>query len=190
MVYMNEERLVTAREFWEIVQQPSKLKHRRELIRGVVVDVSPSSQLNTVTAGRIAYFLNQHVIPLGIGYITTADGMFRLSNLNVRLADVAYISKARHPHLTTGAFPIAPDLAVEIVSENDSASEVRNKVRIYLESSTTLVWVVYPDVQSVDVHRLDEHGNTLVQTVTSDGILDGGKVLPDFKLPVKDIFPD
>jgi Uma2 family endonuclease len=77
----------------------------------------------------------------------------------------------------------APDLAVEVVSPNDSDKDIARKVREYLQYGTRMVVVVYPDSRKVAVHS-----PTGRQTLTEDGTLDGGDVLPGLKLAVRDIF--
>ena len=47
----------------------------------------------------------------------------------------------------------APALAVEIISESNTAKQMHNKVVAYLESGAREVWVVYPNSRSVIVHR-------------------------------------
>jgi Uma2 family endonuclease len=81
--------------------------------------------------------------------------------------------------------PFAPDLAVEVVSQHDTAAEVQEKVDLYLNAGTRLVWLFYPSVEQVLVHRADRTSTTILQ----DGFLDGEDVLPGFKIAVADLFP-
>jgi Uma2 family endonuclease len=41
--------------------------------------------------------------------------------------------------------PVAPDLAVEIVSKNDRADDLLLKVSQYLQAGTQAVWLMYPN---------------------------------------------
>jgi Uma2 family endonuclease len=86
--------------------------------------------------------------------------------------------------LPDGYVPFAPDLAVEVVSSNDEPKEVNEKVAQYLKYGTRLVWVMYTDKQEVKVHVPHQKPRTLKVSDT----LDGGDVLPGFKIAVKDIF--
>lgn len=63
-----------------------------------------------------------------------------------------------------------------------------NKTESYIKNGTRIVWVVYPDEKVVDVWQPAGDGGMLVHKATQDGILEGGDVLPGFKLAVKDIF--
>ncbi|HLV36843.1 MAG TPA: Uma2 family endonuclease [Spirillospora sp.] len=184
-----QEKLYTAREFWEIAQHPDNADKRLALINGVMVEMLPSSQKNTVIAMRIGHFINAHVIPRDLGYVTGPDGGFTLDEHNARQPDVAFISKERHPVLEGVEFPVAPDLAVEVISPSESSTDVLNKVRAYIRAGTRLVWTAYADEEMVYIWRPAPDGSLNVQAVDIDGTLDGGDVLPGFTLKVRDIFP-
>jgi Uma2 family endonuclease len=178
------EQLYTVEEFWKIARLPENEGRRLELDEGVIVEMASSSPKNTVIAGRIIYYLNGHVIPNNLGYVMVPDGGFKLASGKARQPDAAFVSKTRLPQLPR-EFNIAPDLAVEVVSENE---DVFKKAHEYLRAGTQLVWAVYPDEQTVYVLRLDEDGRLHSQPFPIDATLDGGEVLPGFMLPVRDIF--
>ena len=48
---------------------------------------------------------------------------------------------------------LSPDLAVEVISPNDLATEIDQKVAEYLGAGVPLVWVVHPEARAVRVHR-------------------------------------
>jgi Uma2 family endonuclease len=180
-----QEKLYSAEEFWEFARQPENESRRLELEEGVIVEMASSSPTNTVIAGRVIYFLNAHVIPNNLGYVTVPDGGFRLAAKRVRQPDAAFISRSRLPELPK-EFQIAPDLAVEVVSPNE---DVLKKVNEYLRAGTRMVWAIYADEKSVYVFTLDEDGSLRGQPHGVDDTLDGGDVLPGFALPVREIFP-
>lgn len=183
------EKLYTVDEFWELSQQPEYEDQRLELIEGVMYEMPPSRPINTVIAGRIVHFFNAFVIERDLGHVTAADGGFVLEPGTVRLPDAAYISKARVPELTGNVFPVAPDLAVEVISPNETPRTIVDKVRLYLHAGTQLVWVIYPDDKIVDVYRLHEDDSLNLRIFDIDDTLNGENVLPGFALPVQKIFP-
>ena len=185
-----QERLYTAEEFWEIALLPENADKRLALVDGEIIEMPPSSQINTVIAMRIGSFFNAFVIPRDLGYVTGADGGYTLTVHNARQPDVAFISKARHPVLEGVAFPIAPDLAVEVISPSESSNDVLKKVQRYIEAGTQLVWTVYPLEQTVYVWTPAPDGGLHVKTFGIEDTLDGGDVLPGFTLKVRDIFPN
>ena len=84
-----------------------------------------------------------------------------------------------------GWLTIVPDLAVEVVSPNDTAYEVEQKAREYLGVGARLVWVVYPNIRSVRVHRPD--GTEAMRREGDE--LGGESVLPGFACRVGELFP-
>jgi Uma2 family endonuclease len=122
-----------------------------------------------------------------LGLVMTETGfLIRRDPDTVRAPDVAFIGAARVPDLERGEryFDGAPDLAAEIVSPGDSASEIEEKVWDYLASGVRLVWLVYPRSRTVVVWTPDGAGRTL----RGDDALDGADVLRGFRLPLAELF--
>ena len=176
------EKLYTALEFWEIAQSSENDARRLELEDGIIIEMASSSPLNTVIAGRMITFLNNHVMKNDLGYVTVPDGGFRLAENTVRQPDAAFISKERQPTLPEH-FEIAPDIAVEIVS---SREDVLKKVNEYLAAGTKLVGAIYPHEQTVHVFQSNQ---PRWMTLYIDDTLSGGDVLPGFEISVREIFP-
>ena len=74
---------------------------------------------------------------------------FKLVGEVVRRPDVAFISAARLQGIDLGQvpLPIAPDLVIEIVSENDRAADLLLKVSQYLAAGVRAVWLFYPNTR-------------------------------------------
>ena len=82
-------------------------------------------------------------------------------------------------------FEVVPELVVEVASPSDTRREVQEKAEMWLSFGVLLVWVAHPDSRTVDVYRPDAP----VITLTEDDTLDGSPVLPEFTLPVRQVFP-
>jgi Uma2 family endonuclease len=80
---------------------------------------------------------------------------------------------------------LAPDLAVEVASENQSRAVMSTKAARYLTFGTRLVWVIFPRWQQVDVWH---PGDAAPTTLTVGDLLDGESVVPGFTYPVADPF--
>jgi Uma2 family endonuclease len=182
---LERENLYTAEEFFEFAALPENEARRLELEDGVIVDMAASTPINTVTAMRIGHFVNAFVIPRDLGYVTGADGGFKLGEKRVRLPDVGFISKTRVSSLPK-RFNLAPDLAVEVVSPDE---DIFKKAREYFQAGTRIVWAVYTDEHMVYVLRPQPGGELRSVPFGLDAVLDGGEVLPGFALPVRDVFP-
>ena len=105
----------------------------------------------------------------------------------VRAPDIAFIGTERV--LLTGVpdkfWPGPPDLAVEVLSPDDTVYEVEEKVDEWLSAGAQAVWVVNPRKQTVVVHRLQAP----VRTFTARDRLDGEDVLPGFSCDLAKVFP-
>lgn len=75
-------------------------------------------------------------------------------------------------------------MAVEVISPSNSVGELEDKIQMWLEAGTRLVWIISPILSTVTVYRslID------IQTLTEKDVLDGGDVVPGFKFPVAELF--
>lgn len=186
------ERLISAEEFFEIVQRPENEGRRLELVHGVIVEdmAGGASGEHGESAALFLYHVMGHVLPNKLGRVTAAETCYRLHRLPegrdiVRCPDVGFVSFEKAPEpLRTGLVPFAPDLAVEVVSPGNTADEMQMRVRDFLRYGTKIVWVAYPNTRTVEVHTADG-----ARTLEADDLLDGGDVLPGFRVPVSAFFP-
>jgi Uma2 family endonuclease len=180
---MSVQTRMSVEEFEKIAALPENAHKRLEFIGGEIVEVVSNSDASEIAANLLAeiqVFVKAH----HLGRVTGADGGYRVSGEDY-IPDVGFISKSRQPqrpHVTWN--PLAPDLAVEVVSPADRAKDIADKVANYLLAGT-LLWYVYPDEQQVKVYAPGQP----VKTLGLNDVLDGGQVLPGFTLAVKDIFP-
>lgn len=106
----------------------------------------------------------------------------------VRIPDVAYFSWDKLPGRVLPTKPIpdlTPDLAVEVLSEGNTALEMERKLREYFLAGVRLVWLIDPHKRQAKVFTSpDGPGTTLDQTQA----VGGGEMLPGFSLPLADLF--
>jgi Uma2 family endonuclease len=185
-----QERVYTADDLWELSHSAEYEDKRLELSEGELIEMSPSGGKHGGIAGKFFLRVGTYVEQNNLGHMTAAEtGYILFKNPNgkdtVRAPDVGFVSAHRLPEgLPDGYVPLAPDLAVEVVSPNDRADEIEGKLRDYLKYGTRMVVFVYPKFQTLKVNT--ESG---VQELGIDDTFDGGDVLPGFKLAVRDIFP-
>jgi Uma2 family endonuclease len=108
----------------------------------------------------------------------------------VRRPDVSFIRQGRlaDDKPPRGHSRIAPDLAVEVVSPNDSAYEIAEKVADYLAAGVPLVWEVNPHGKFVLIHRPRSSPLGPITSLTDADTISGEEVLPGFACPVRDFF--
>ena len=174
---------VSVEDFEKIAALPENADKHLEYIGGEIVE-GVSNSFSSQLAMRIGARISLHVETNNLGYVTGAQGGYKVSGEDY-IPDVGFISKVRHPKRPHDTWiPLAPDLAVEVASSTDRDLEIAVKVANYLAAGT-LVWYFYPEGQKVYVYEPGEP----VKTLTINDTLDGGKVLPGFKVALKDIFP-
>jgi Uma2 family endonuclease len=177
------DRAMTSAEYLEYAARPENANRILELIDGEIVEkmvgVKPSA-----VAIRIAAQLSDFVEKKRLGTVTGADGAYRMSDTEVFVPDVAFLSSARLAEETRGASPVPPDLAVEVKSASDRKRDLRLKAERYLACGTRLVWLIFPEEQAAEVYAPEGD----VETIHLDGVLSGGDVLPGFNLKLRRIF--
>jgi Uma2 family endonuclease len=178
-----ERGLMTAEELWALPDDGM----RHELVAGELRTMAPTGFEHGGLETDVAYNLKHALRGRGAGRVVGGEVGFRLRRApdTVRGADVAFVRAERLPagRMPTGYFEGAPDLAVEIVSPGDTASEVEEKVREWLRDGAGAVWVIYPSGPGLVDHRPDgrarRHG--------PDDEVDGGDVLPGVRLRLADL---
>jgi Uma2 family endonuclease len=160
---------------------------RCELLRGELIMMSPAGFEHGRIAAVLGAALTGFVRQRGLGVVTGAETGFQIGRNpdTVRAPDAAFVRAERAPaERTRGFFDGAPDLAVEILSPSDRASEVNAKVQEWLGAGCRMVWVVDPETRTVAVWR----GRNEIAVFGAADVLSGSDVLPGFSMPVADIF--
>ncbi len=136
---------------------------------------------------ELVTFVRQH--GLGVAEIELLFLIDRERGLK-RRPDIAFISRERWPIDRRAprqeAWDVVPDLMIEVVSPSNSASEVVEKIEDYFRAGARLVWLVYPIQAVVHVFETSDTARVLRRGDT----LDGGDVLPGFRLPLATLFED
>jgi Uma2 family endonuclease len=186
MVAAERTQSMTAEEFFAFASLPENRDRRLELEDGEIVEMAPVRNINSIVGMRAGYFVSAHVYANDLGFVTGADGGYRITPKTIRQPDVGFISKARAGKLDEVGFPVAPDLAVEVVSPDE---DVIKKAREYLNAGTRAVWAIYAEDRIVLVITRKSDGAYDVRELGIDDTLDGGDILPGFALPIRQLFP-
>lgn len=115
--------------------------------------------------------------------------MFRTEPEQIRIPDVAFISKQRFAvrSVKPSAFwELGCDLAVEVISPSNTRREMERKRNDYFATGVTIVWLVYLNPREVVVYSAQNNSKSL----RGDDLLDGGTVLPGFSVPVAQLFAE
>jgi len=160
--------------------------HKRlcELVDQTLVE-KPVGYWEGIIAANLIALLTAYVNPRDLGAVSGADSTMRMKSGRIRLPDVSFVCKTRLPTTLDPVPSLAPDLAIEVLSEGNTAEEMRQKLSEYFQSGTRLAWLVDPASRSVSVYD----GPTAPSTVLAETeSLDGGAVLPGLSVRIADIF--
>jgi Uma2 family endonuclease len=172
-------------EFDRFIERPENANRIFEYIGGEIVEVPSNPYASNISARinrRIGNFVEEH----DLGFVTGEAGGYWVSGERYA-PDVAFISKEKQPELAhQGYNPIPPDLAVEVdfPSTIQSQRDLRIKIANYLAAGT-VVWVVLPEMKQLEVYTPGQP----MKLYQANDIVDGGDVLPGFKLVVQEVFP-
>ncbi|MHC5543587.1 Uma2 family endonuclease [Singulisphaera rosea] len=177
---------VSADDLWRM----PRANVRRELLRGEL-RIRPllGAEHGAINA-RVAMTLGHHVGRSKLGVVFGAGTGFKTAtNPDTVLApDVAFVRQVRIPAsgIPRTYWPGAPDLVVEVVSPEDTAEDVDGRATEWVSAGVKVVWVVKPKRRTVAVH----HERIAVVNLSVDDEIAGGEVIPGFRCPVTDFFPD
>jgi Uma2 family endonuclease len=162
-----------------------------EIVNGQRVELPPMSILANRVTNNIHIQLGYHLLGNPVGE-ALMEALFHLP-LPVdrnRRPDVAFVSAkaiAQAPPQpgSDNAWAVLPDLMVEVVSPHDIAEEIIEKINEYFEAGCKLVWIVYPTQRFIYVYESPRKVSVLGEADE----LNGGVVLPDFRIRIGALFP-
>lgn len=152
--------------------------------------MAPAGDLHGYLALRIASRLERHADANNLVRTYPAETGFEISSDpdTVRAPGAAFVRRERVEKTgrVKGYWPGAPDLAVEVVSPNDTHSQVIGEALAWLGAGSRMVLVVDPEKHTVTVYRSREEIRVL--TANAGDAIDGADVVPGWKLPVAELF--
>lgn len=159
-----------------------------ELIDGCLVEWHNWTWSSVIT-GNMTGPLGNHVHDHGLGVLAGPGGGLRLKPGLIRSASVTYIPWENLPgeRFPREAFwAVAPALIVQVVDPTNTAAEIDRKLREFFAFGCQLAWVIDWQAETARVYPAADRFAVLDET----GVLDGGAVLPGFRLPLADVFAD
>jgi Uma2 family endonuclease len=165
--------------------------YTHELINGEIVMSPKNDFFHGNICSELAAALREFAKAHRLGAILDSSTGFRMNNLNVRAPDISFVSRARlkaegFRRSTRRFFPGAPDLAIEVLSLNNTRKEIDERLRDFFGSGTRLGWIIDPEAQRVEICR----SLTDRRMASSGGFLEGEDILPRFRYPIADLFTD
>jgi Uma2 family endonuclease len=162
-----------------------------EVVNGELVMSPKNTWFHGRICTRLLYAIEAFNRAHRLGAVLDSSTGFWMFNRNCRAPDVSFVPKARLAALgfkptEKRFFPGAPDLAVEVLSENNTRAEIDERLKDFFASGTLLAWIIDPELQRVEVCR----SLTQRKLIGSGGFLDGEDLLPGFQFPIADLFKE
>ena len=185
-----EKQYLSADRFYELAQQLEYEDRVLELVEGEIIEMSKPTAGHGELVSWINIRIGSYIVEHDLGRICSGDAGFvlernRVGRDTVRGLDFAFISKGKASGpLQFTWYDFGPDLAGEVISPNNKASDTQLKVMQLFAAGTRLVWLVYPESRVLVAHTAAG-----AVTLREDDTLSGGDVLPGFEMRVGDIFP-
>jgi Uma2 family endonuclease len=160
-----------------------------EVVGGQIVENPPMGAQESVLAGLLTGLMAPVARTSGLGRVVQ-ETLFLIDRAGKlkRRPDIAFVSDRRWPSKRriprTEAWDVVPDLAVEIVSETNSANSVVVKIEEYFQAGVSRVWVIYPIVGKVYLYD----SPTQVRVLQLGDDLDGEDLIPGFRVALKTLF--
>jgi Uma2 family endonuclease len=162
-----------------------------ELVAGELVTSPKNDFFHGDICSRLLTALSNFVQSKRLGAVLDSSTGFWMKNRNCRAPDISFITKQRLKSLgfkrsTRTFFPGAPNLAVEILSLNNTRRDIDERLKDFFESGMQVAWIIDPRLERVEIC----HSLTKRQLIRSGGFLKGETLLPGFRDPIADLFKE
>jgi Uma2 family endonuclease len=158
-----------------------------ELDNGRLIFVVPPGDTHGAVQSNIATELKVQGERKGHGRVRTEVGVVLWRDPDsVLTPDVLFISKKSLPLRKSreGYLETIPNLVVEVRSKNDSLKYIQRKAQQYLKAGVEIVWIADATTQTLTVHSADGEPKVYGESE----VLQLPELIPDFSMPVADVF--
>ena len=177
--------LVTSEQYLALPDQFDQNGNRikDELIGGEIVPMPPASRAHDRLKNRISKIITRFLDENErLGLEANVEMGTKVSRYDTFVPDVSITRVSRLSGDDARILQGPPEIAMEIVSPSDTASHLKAKVEAYLTNGSSSVWVIFPELKSVEVHRPGS-----MHELKGDDRIDD-PLLPGFSVPVSAFF--
>jgi Uma2 family endonuclease len=157
-----------------------------ELVDGVLVQ-KPMGYYESRIAQILAHMIEAYLDKHPIGITAGESGPMQTTPGQVRMPDISFVLGTRVTEemlKSQKVLRLAPDLAVEVLSETNTRKEMSRKLREYFEAGVRLVWYIDPETETAQAFVSPEK----FDTISGEQELVGGDLLPGFAVKLSDVF--
>ena len=161
---------------------PPELAYYHELEDGQLIDVSGNTlkhiEVRDYLAALMLLYVRQHQLGLVV-----AEQEYRFGE-NAHGPDISFMGpeKMARREMDRRVQPFAPDLAIEVVSNNETFTSIVRKAHRYLKHGTQEVWVFH--IPSREVYFYSTEGKRILD----DHEMFETPLIPGFRMPLGELF--
>lgn len=162
-----------------------------EVINGQRVEISPMSAYEVRLAAILIRLLDYYAATARLGRVV-GEMLFSLDPQGEvqRRPEVAFVSYDRWPRSQpmprTNAWPVVPELVIEVVSPTNYAEEPLTRMTDFFRAGSTEIWIIYPSLRHLYCYR----SPTQVRIWTAQEELTDCLPLPGLRLPLSSVFEE
>ncbi len=160
---------------------------RYELIEGELIMTPSPVPYHQWVSKNIEYAIERFVREKGLGKVFHAPCDVYLDAENVLQPDILFISKERLDIIGEKNIQGAPDLVIEILSENSAYMDMVKKKKLYAKFGVKEYWIVDPGERTVEIYFLKERAFILERSYSKDSILKSPSFV-DLEVRLPEIF--
>jgi Uma2 family endonuclease len=176
----------------ETIEEPAaETDSLYEIVDGLRLEKPPMGNYQVLVGSILDQQLGQCARANGLGRVV-AEMLFKINptGKQKRRPDVAFVSYERWARGrkvgSEEGWDVIPDLAIEVISPSNIAEEVIKKIGEYFKANVRRVWVVYPVDRLVYIYESPKQA--VILDINDE--LDGGDILPGFRLSLAELFED
>jgi Uma2 family endonuclease len=170
----------------DLIRKHGRPRKLYELVEGTLVE-KPMGSPEAFLAAELIHILRTYLDRSDAGFLYAPDALIEVMPKLVRGPDVSFVSWKQRPERSVPTEPVSdlvPDLAVEILSPINTRREMQIKLKEYFLGGVQLVWLIDPRTRTADVYTAPDEKTA----IPANGTIDGGKVLPGFRLLLARLF--
>jgi len=159
--------------------------YQLELQEGKIIVMGPSDIESSEIGALLIWLLGNWVYPRRLGRLFDSSGGFIMPNTDLRAPDVSFVSADRLRRSQRYFAELVPDLVVEIKSQSDRISKLKDKVKLFLNEGARIGILIDPDKQTVTVYR--PNGEEVV--LMNEDKLTLPELFPGWEIEISELWP-
>jgi Uma2 family endonuclease len=163
-----------------------------EIVDGELVMSPKNNFFHGLICSRLSMALQSFAIEHRLGLVLDSSTGFWMCNRNCRAPDISFVTKQRLAGLKFAPtsrefFPGAPDLAIEVLSPDNSRAEMTARLKDFFSSDAQLAWLINPETEMVEICHAPDRRRLMGGPGAE---LDGEHLLPGFRYPLANLFKE